>query len=116
MRALLLTLTCLALAVTASAQTDVQGLLYGPRPKALKDLDGTWTHIAIRDGSVQPPSGIAAAFSGDQSEYVCYTQGKTIRQNGHTYVIAYRVSRTKPDPNKLAGLFNSYSATGAQRS
>src|ERR1051325_7506241 len=110
MRTLLILAASLLISCSVGAQSaDLRALIYGQpaQAKILRDLDGgSWTHLVVHDSNVAAPSGLEAAFRNDESEFVCYTQGKTIYQDGRTYLIAYRLKSVRADPAKLSAMFD----------
>ncbi|MGF1590920.1 MAG: hypothetical protein ACFCU7_17070 [Pleurocapsa sp.] len=95
----------LSLAVAVSCLTysqkclanDFQGLISGkqaPLTRQLKDLDDSWRQIAI-SGQYEMADLMkswTSLFGTDIYTNVYYTQGKTVKVNDQTYVVAYRLA------------------------
>ena len=79
---------------------DFEGLISGkqvPLTRQLKDLDDSWRQIAI-SGQYEMADLMkswTSLFGANLYNNIYYTQGKTVKVNSETYVIAYRLASSE---------------------
>ncbi len=109
----------LALAIVTSILTysskclanDFQELISGkqaPLTKQLKDLDDSWRQIAI-SGQYEMADLMkswTSLFGTNLYNNLYYTQGKTVKVNSETYVVAYRLA-SSGEPLNINSLFEN---------
>lgn len=109
----------LALAIVTSMLTyspkclanDFQELISGkqaPLTKQLKDLDDSWRQIAI-SGQYEMADLMkswTSLFGANLYNNLYYTQGKTVKVNSETYVVAYRLA-SSGEPLNINSLFEN---------
>ncbi|WP_319420462.1 hypothetical protein [Pleurocapsa sp. FMAR1] len=100
MRKLTLTLAIITSILTYSQKclaNDFQELISGkqaPLTRQLKDLNDSWRQVAI-SGQYEMADLMkswTSIFGADIYNNIYYTQGKTVKVNDETYVIAYRLA------------------------
>ncbi|MEY2832784.1 MAG: hypothetical protein RLZZ574_2042, partial [Cyanobacteriota bacterium] len=96
---------------------DFQELISGkqaPLTKQFKDLDDSWRQIAI-SGQYEMADLMkswTSLFGADIYNNIYYTQGKTVKVNDETYLVAYRLA-TSGEPLNINSLLENFMGSTA---